>query len=402
MIPGWIAASKIETGITSYFSFVFNSLEQSCASIDELKKIIITYNKIKFIENNKYLDNNTFIYLTKYEETHQNIEKLKIIFKDDSLSNKIDIAKTSSLNSDINIVISTTPKAVLGNVLAKDLETFYAFDIRKSFNPLEMVMPKFFVLMFLLIISAFLTAFWTTIQAYFFHRKQSGFNERVFETNNSSKSAQLTFLNTRLDHIYEDLNHLFLSTNFEHKDPRPSLEKKMGDISQSLGRIITFGTLKRDYCKIELIQEINIVVDCFLEEISNKKISVIKKFLNPVYIQQTKSKHLLILFSVMHHFIINMPPKGQLTITVDIENEHSTKVIFSDNMPLSWKLFEHEKGVSKGLSPLFFTFDKLMYACADEEIVANQSNNTSGNYFTLEYKQNRDQNNLNVIQGNFR
>ena len=161
--------------------------------------------------------------------------------------------------------------------------------------------------------------------------------------------------------------------------------------------------MKRDYYEIELIHELNSTIDCFLDQITDKKISIIKNnFCNKVLVQQTKAKNFLILTSILHHFIINMPPKGELTIAIELVNPFLTKVIFSDNVPIHWKIFEQEKDNLKITNHLSLAFNKLMLACADEEIMAHQGNNTFGNYFVLEYKAKRCPNNLNVIKGKFR
>ena len=91
MIPGWIVASKLEEGIRSYFSFIFYSLEQSCASIEELRKVIVNYNKVKFIENNKYSDKSTFAYLIE-NAVSSDKDELKITFPDKSTPSKVDIS----------------------------------------------------------------------------------------------------------------------------------------------------------------------------------------------------------------------------------------------------------------------------------------------------------------------
>ena len=266
-----------------------------------------------------------------------------------------------------------------------------------------MVKPKISLVIFLFLLSALLIALWTTVKTILTLKKNSKVKSNEFEISNRFKTAHLSFLNTTLYYIHEDLNQVFQTANVELKSNRLLLENKMREIRQSLSRIITFGTLKRNYSEIELTQEINIAIDCFLDQITDKKIILVKNhFDKNSYIQQTKPKNLLILLSILHHFIINMPPKAQLVITIDLNDSRSITVIFSDNIPINWKLFEHEKGSAKGLFNLLLSFDKLMYACADEEIKAKQGNNNSGNYFTLNYKLNRTRNKLNVIEGIFK
>jgi hypothetical protein len=176
----------------------------------------------------------------------------------------------------------------------------------------------------------------------------------------------------------------------------------MTNAQRLLSKIITFGTIKCDHSPIHLVEELDMIINCFLNQISNKKIRIIKKnFADNIIVYQTKSKNLLILFSIFHHFMINMPPQHQLSITIERNEKNNIKVMFCDCMPFWWRSIEQKENPSESHNPLLLTFDKLMYACMDEEITVKQGNNGSGNYFILEYQFKKGQNRFNLIQGDF-
>jgi len=328
MIPGWITALKLEAEIQSHFSFIFYSLEKSCDSIEKLKKTISFYNKVKFIENNQYSDKITFVHLTKNVIDNDQPE-LKIIFPDKNMKNRIEIAKRSLIDRDANIVIATTSKEILENILSTPIAALYCFDIGKIATPFFMVRPNIFLAITLLILSALLTALWITTKKTFSYKKNFQMKLDEFKVISSFKTAYLSFLNLTLSHLYGDLNAVFQMANYERTDQRSLLEKNITNIRQSLGRIITFGTFKHDYKKIELTQEINMAIDCLLDQTTERKINIIKaNFENATYIKQTKPKNFLILLSILRHFIINLPPKTQLFITIDSTDELSVLTVF--------------------------------------------------------------------------
>lgn len=403
MIPGWIIAGNFKSEITNYSLFIFNSIERTSTSINELEKEIISYNKMKFIESNKIEKSNFIVHLQENSEPIIQENRIEIKLLNDQQIEKMVISKISNLSAYRSINITTNPENILNNIIPKYCHPFYSFKMSKTFNPLLTVMPRVLFILFLFTFSAISIAFYITIMTGLLYKEKNTTHAKEFTLSKNFNAAQLNLLGIILENVYEDLNYVFDYSRMENNDSKISYEKRMDEIRHSLGRIIVFRTRRREYSEINLSKEINIVLDCCLDQISKKDISIIKDNVSDIgYIHQTRIKNLLILFSIICHFIMNLPPKGQLTIDVKKENNDLVRVKFTDNMPLNWKLFEFANSPFKGLNYLFLPYDKLMLACADEDIKAEKGNDLMSNFFILEYKLNQHQQLANVIKGNFR
>lgn len=401
-IPGWIIASKFKAEIINYSSFIFHSIEESSKSFDELGKEILSYNKMKFIDNNKFERSNFIVYLQEKSEPKNQENRIDIKFLKDSLNEKIVISKSSKFNPNSTINISTNSDDILDNIIPKHYHLFYSFKLSESFNPSLAVMPKLAFVFFLFVVSTILIALHIAIRRGFLYKEKNIVQAKEFTLTNSFNAAQLNLFGIILDNMYEDLNYVFKYSKMENNESKISHEKRMDEIRESLGRIIIFRTRRLEHSAINLAAEINIVIDCCLEQVSKKDISIIKNNFDDIgYIHQTRIKNLLILFSIICHFIMNLPPKGQLTIDIKQEDNNFIEVKFTDNMPLDWKLFELENGSFKALNYLFLPYKELMLACTDEDIKAEMGNNLKSNFFILEYKLNRSKQTTNVIKGKF-
>lgn len=399
MIPGWIIAGKYKSEVINYFTFISNSIEQSSHSIDELKKEIISYNKMKFIENNKAVKFNFVVYLQEKSETKPNGNKIEISFLDNN--RMINISKISEIDPSASINILTNPETIINNVIPKYSHSFYLFKLNETFNPLSMVRPKFTLIFLISTLSAILIALYFTIKIVFFYRKTNGVHVKELKLIKHFNAAQINFLSIIIENVYEDLNQLFNYSIVENKDSKITLERKMDEIRQHLGRIIIFRTKRLVCTKLNLFEEINNALDCCLDQITQKNITIVKNNLcKNIYVYQTDLKNLLILFSTIYHFVMNLPPKGQLTIDIK-KNDDLIQVKFSDTIPLDWKYYEFSNTNVKGLEYLFLQYDNLILACTDEDIKVERGTDLISNFFILEYKLNRSEQISNVIKGKF-
>lgn len=402
MIPGWNASSKFESELKSYASHVFLALEQSCSSIEDLKGSITSYNKTKFIEGTVFNANeNTYIYLLKNTFEYVNNTQETITFPDETNLNKIDISRVTSLDPNMRIVLSIESQAILNNIVPKQLQTFYSFAIHKTWQPLRMVTPSILLITLSFLLSALLMALWKISTAFLSQKKQMLKREQDFHANESPKNAHLSFLRLYSAYMTKDLHRVFNTINSESNRTSALQNPNMITIQESLGTIITFGTLQRNRGKIDLFQNLQTAIHCFLTEILAKKINITHPKLNStLYVQQTELKNLLILCSIMRLFIANLPPKSEIFINLEEDNAQTLKLIFYDNMPLPWKDFNGKGSELNNLTHLFLNYEKIIYACVDEEIKAKYGHRDSGNYFILQYSLSRT--NGNIIQGNFR
>ncbi len=402
MIPGWNASSKFESELKSYASHVFLALEQSCASIEDLKCSITSYNKTKFIEGTVINANeNTYIYLLKNIFDQDHTPQESITFPDESIINKIDISRVTSLDPNIRIVLSIEPQAILNSIVPKYLQTFYSFEINKAFQPLRMVTPNILLITSSSLLSVLLMTLWKISTAFISQKKQMLKRAHDFHANESPKNAHLSFLQLYSAYMIEDLHRVFKTINSESNRTSALQNPNMVTIQESLGTIITFGTLQRNRGKIDLFQNLQTAIHCFFTEILAKKIHISHpKLDSALYVQQTELKNLLILCSIMRLFIVNLPPKSEVFINVEEDKEQTLKLIFYDNMPLPWKDFNGEGSELNNLAHLFLDYEKIIYACVDEEIKAEYEHRDSGNYFILQYSLSRTTGN--IIQGNFR
>ena len=200
MIPAWITAMRIEKKIQVYFSSIFYSLEKPSVSIAELEKVIVSYNKIKFIENKQDDNKNSFAYLTQNEEIEKQ-KALKIALLGGEPPSKIEISKVSALDTQFRIAISTTPKTILDNILPKYFNLFYSFTIKNPLNPLSMVIPKSIFIIFLTLLSGLLTLLWASVQSSVFYKKEVKDKAQELEKYQRIKTAHLNFMENALNNM---------------------------------------------------------------------------------------------------------------------------------------------------------------------------------------------------------
>jgi translation initiation factor 2 beta subunit (eIF-2beta)/eIF-5 len=375
-----------------------NTIEDSCESVNDLDKEITAFNKFKFIEGYNSMNLNNFIIL---EPRLSEIHNLNGIYSFDN--NKIKIYKESIIKEDTIISYITDLNSILEKIFPKPFPYLYTIYLNKLDQENIYVNQNSLSIFLSITISLLISIVIEFIRAQRHKNKHLEINKLEIDSYLIPLKINSEIKETIIKNLHEDLENIFRNIELKNKDhSHEKTEKTLKEVKAHIGRLITFGTTKRNDNEIDIPEEVNLMIDLNMNKILEKNIYLTQNYEKKTnLILQNKLKNFLILNTVINIFITNIPPMGKISVSIETDNENDTILKFSDNIPFQWKTFTPINDSKIESNIMLLSFDKLIYACSDEGIIAEHGNNGNGNFFHLKYRPIKNKKS-NVINGNFK